>query len=103
MSTRRKRTNYERDDATFPADAYTARQYPGVAFYVRGWETQPNEDTECSGIEERTGMIIATMIGDDAYHAFDPEDLTSIPREAYCGQCGQIGCGHDGLDRSEET
>jgi hypothetical protein len=99
MSTRSKRTNYERDDATFPADAYSVRQYPGVAFWVRGWETQPDADTEWSGMEERTGRVIATMIGDDAYHSLDPDDVTPIAR----GQCGQIGCGHDGLDRSDET
>jgi len=25
----------------------------------------------------------------------------NLMRESYCSVCGQIGCGHDGLDRSE--
>ncbi len=97
----RRGPNYERDDATFSADAYKVRQYPGVAFYVCGWETEPDADTEWSGIEERTGRVIAVMIGDDRKHSLDESDVTPIAREAYCGQCGQIGCGHDGLDRSD--
>lgn len=68
MSTRSKRTNYERDDVTFPADAYSVRQYPGIAFWVRGWETQPGADTEWSGMEERTGRVIATMACADKFH-----------------------------------
>ena len=39
------------------------------------------------------------MVGDDKLHVVDPEDVTALPREDYCGQCGQVGCGHDGLDR----
>jgi hypothetical protein len=73
----------------------------GIAFYVLGWETEPDEDTEWSGCEVRTGRVIVVMIGDDARHRVDPEDLTALAREAYCGECGQIGCCHDGLDRSE--
>lgn len=95
------RPNYEKDDSTFPADAYTVRGYSGIAFYVLGWETAPDEDTEWSGYEARTGNILAVMIGDDRRHSVDPDDVTPLARKAYCGSCGQIGCAHDGLDRED--
>lgn len=84
----------------FSADAYTVAGYRGIAWYVLGWETEPDEDTEWSGIENRTGRLVAIMVGDDRRFTFDPEELTALDREAYCGSCGQVGCGHDGLDRS---
>lgn len=97
----RGRKHYE-DAPEYPADAYAVAGWgAGVAWYVRGWETEPDEDTEWTGIEERTGKLICTMIGDDEHHAIDPDDLTPLDRENYCGECGQVGCGHDGLDRSE--
>ena len=94
------RKHFESDDETFPADAYTVKGYRGIAFYVLGWETEPDEDTEWTGMETRTGRVLAVMVGDDYRHSVDPEDLAPIAREAYCGGCGQIGCGHDGLERS---
>ena len=98
-----KRPNYEADDATFSADAYREKRGKyAVAWYILGWETEPDEDTEWSGIENRTGRVVAVMVGDDARHTFDVGDLEPLPREKYCGQCGQIGCTHDGLDRDEE-
>jgi hypothetical protein len=93
--------HYEVDDATFNADAYRVRGYSGIAFCVQGWETVPDEDTEWSGFETRTGRVLAVMIGDDRQHCVDVEDLTALPREEYCGSCGQIGCRHDGLDRED--
>lgn len=93
--------NYERDDAAFPADAYQVDGHKGIAWYVLGWETEPDEDTEWSGYESRTGRVVAVMVGDDRHFTFDPEDVKPLAREEYCGVCGQIGCAHDGLDRSE--
>jgi hypothetical protein len=98
-----KRPNFEEDDAAFPANAYTVTGYGGVAFRVFGWETEPDEDTEWTGIEERTGRVVCVMVGDDRRFAFDPEDVTAIDDLAYCAECGQIGCTHDGRDRSEEV
>lgn len=95
----RHRVNFETDDETFSADAYRVRGYDGIAFYVRGWEIEPDEDTEWSGMETRTGQVIVTMIGDDYRHIVDLDDITPLARSAYCGECGQIGCCHDGLDR----
>jgi hypothetical protein len=97
------KSNYEVDDETFPAEAYCVRGYAGVAFYVLGWEIEPDEDTEWSGCEVRTGRVLAVMVGDDQRHSLDPDDVTELPREDYCAGCGQIGCTHDGLDRSESA
>lgn len=95
-----KGTHYEEDGASFPADAYTVHGYSGIAWYVRGWKTEPDEDTEWTGIENRTGKVVCTMVGDDRYFVFDPDELTPLDREAYCGECGQVGCSHDGYDRA---
>ena len=47
---------------------------------------------------ERTGRLACHMVGDDATHYFDPDDLVPIARKDYCGECGQIGCGCDAYD-----
>lgn len=99
---RNRRPNYETDDASFPADAYQETRRPGIAWRIYGWETEPDEDTEWSGYEVRTGRIVAVMVGDDRRHTFDPDELTPLDELAYCHSCGQIGCSHDGLDRSGE-
>ncbi len=36
-----RRPNYEADDETLPADAYSVKGYSGVAWRVYGWETEP--------------------------------------------------------------
>lgn len=48
-----------------------------------------------------TGRALVVMVGDDHRHVVDYDDITPIAREEFCGACGQIGCAHDGLDRSE--
>ncbi|HEY7195484.1 MAG TPA: hypothetical protein VH439_17205 [Gemmatimonadales bacterium] len=87
--------HYEPDPGTFYEDAYAVTGYGGVAFHVLGWETEPDEDTEWSGLESRTGQVLAVMIGDDYRHRVDVDDLTPLPASAYCRDCGQIGCGHN--------
>lgn len=89
----------------YPAEAYSVDGYRGIAWYVRGWEIEEREsdyfDPEtdeyvCTDlIEERTGRIVATMVGDNRRFAFDPDEIHPLKRTAYCGTCGQIGCGHD--------
>lgn len=71
----------------------------GIAWRVLGWETEADADTEWSGYEVRTGNVVAVMIGDDKHFSIDPAEVTPIDRLDYCGECGQIGCGHDGLER----
>jgi len=94
------RYNYETPDPDPYPDAVKIRgQKVAIAWYVRGFQTEPDEDTEWTGYEKRTGMLVCTMVGDDGLHLFDPDDIEVLPREDYCGECGQIGCGHDGYDR----
>jgi hypothetical protein len=92
---RNHRHQYEADDQAFPADAYTVRGHAGIAFYVLGWEVEADEDTEWSGCYNRTGQVVAVMIGDDHRWIVDLDDLQPLDRDAYCGECGQIGCAHD--------
>ena len=94
-----RRPNYEVDDKAFPAEAYTIEGYRGVAWRVYGWETQPTEDTEWDGIEERTGKVVCVMVGDDRRSTFEPDELTPLDDLAYCASCGQVGCSHDGRER----
>lgn len=98
-----KRPNYEEDNATFPAEAYTAKGYRGVAWRVYGWELETvwDDDIGESTDEQRTGKVVAVMVGDDRRFTFDPSDLEPLDDLAYCAECGQIGCGHDGRDRSD--
>lgn len=93
------RPNYETDKEAFPADAYCVDGKRDVAWQVLGWETVPDEDTEWSGIEERTGRVVIRMVGDDHKFVYGRDEITPLDREEYCGQCGQVGCTHDGLDR----
>jgi hypothetical protein len=97
-----RRPNYETDDKSFPARAYCAQDWRGVAWRVYGWEVQPDEDSEWTGIEERTGRVVAVMIGDDRRFTFDPEELEPLDDLDYCAECGQIGCCHDGREREAE-
>lgn len=95
------RVNYEADPDTFGAEGYTVEGYRGIAWYVLGWETAPDRDTEWTGLEERTGQVVCQMVGDDRRFCFEPGEVHEIAREEFCGVCGQIGCRHDGYERSE--
>lgn len=87
--------HYESDDAHFSAEHYSVRQYAGIAWYVLGWETEPDEDTEWSGYENRTGRVVAVMVGDDRRFSLDESDLTPLAEDQFCHSCGQIGCTHN--------
>jgi hypothetical protein len=75
-------------------DTVTVEHYPGIAFRVDGYETQPDENTIWTGIEEETGRVKCHMIGDDRPFTFEPEELTPIDDDDYCPECGQLGRGH---------
>ena len=64
----------------------------GIAWRVDGWETEPNEDTEWTGLVSATGRVSPHMIGDDRSFAFDPEELYILKPGSYCVDCGQVGC-----------
>lgn len=81
--------------------ACSVRGYKGMAFHVLGWETEPDEDTEWTGQESRTGKVGVVMVGDDHVYLVDPEDITPMKRGDYCGVCGQVGCKHDGYEEED--
>jgi len=56
-------------------------------------EGEEIDDTEC-------GDVLVVMVGDDAKHRVSVDDLIPLDDLDYCAECGQIGCGHDGKDRS---
>ena len=88
------RYHYETDTPDPYPDAVRIAGYAGIAWYVLGWQTEPDVDTEWSGYENRTGRLICVMVGDDRHWVIDPDDITPLDRSEYCGSCGQIGCGH---------
>lgn len=91
---------YSYEEAPEFDGAYTIGE-PDVAWRVLGWQTEPDEDTVWTGIEERTGQLVCVMVGDDSHHLFGPDDVEPLDRERYCGECGQIGCRHDGYPRED--
>lgn len=94
------RTGRTYDEAPeYDADAYRVAGWGAIAWYIIGWETCPDDDTEWSGTYQRTGKLLARMVGDDAYFALEPSDLTPLGELDYCAECGQVGCRHDGRDR----
>jgi len=47
--------------------------------------------------------MTVVMIGDDGRHRVDRDDFVALKRNDYCGECGQVGCACDGLDREEDN
>ena len=95
---------------------YRIAGYGGIAWYLRGYaKTYTEESWEYIGEGDTedeanylynepeqvvdTTRVIAVMVGDDRPFEVDVDELTLLPREDFCGQCGQIGCTHDGLER----
>lgn len=66
---------------------------------VLGPEMVNDEDTHWTGMKVPTGRMAVTMVGDNHIHYVEPEELTTIDREAFCGECGQTTCRHDGYER----
>lgn len=84
--------NYSREYETDKAfDGAFKIGKEGVAYVVLGWQVEADEDTEWSGMMNRTGKLVCVMVGDDSKYLFEPEDLTAIDEDDYCSGCGQIG------------
>lgn len=82
---------------------YTADGYRGIAFYLLGYVERETPETEWTGDRETdTDWVRAVMVGDDREHEIEVSDLRPLAREDFCGECGQIGCRHDGLVREDE-
>lgn len=90
------------EDAPEFTGRYTVKGWRGVAFWVDGWVTEPDEDTEWSGYENRTGQLAVVMVGDDRRQIVDPDDLEELSEREYCHSCGQIGCTHNIPDDEED-
>ena len=86
------RYNYENQDKEWE-DPVRLKNGPKVAWWILGHQTEPDEDTECTGIENRTGWLVAMMVGDDAHHLVDEDDILPLADDEFCSGCGQIGCG----------
>ena len=95
------RLQFESDRDTFSSGAYRLdrRGVQDIAYRVAGWEMEPDADTEWTGELVRTGLVVVYMVGDDRLEAVDLDELVDIDRADYCGECGQVGCAHDGMDR----
>lgn len=79
---------------------YAVAGFDGVAFYLRGYVETADEATEWTGeLVADYEQVRAVMVGDDREHIVSVDDLTPLEDDDYCGQCGQIGCGHDGRER----
>jgi hypothetical protein len=63
-------------DATYTAEGWSSR----IAWRAFAYETEPDADTEWSGIENPTGRVLAHMVGDDREYAFEPDDLAPRKR-----------------------
>lgn len=51
-------------------------------------------DGTCQQWEPDESRVVAVMVGDDREHVIDVDDLTELDDDAYCSECGQIGCTH---------
>jgi hypothetical protein len=71
---------------------FTVDGYRGIAFYFVESETVADEDTYWTGYEVETGNAVMVMVGDDRKHSIDPDEVTELADDAYCPECGQIGC-----------
>jgi hypothetical protein len=97
---------------------FRARGFGGIALrvvaYPKVWEAWTSLEMDEDGREyERDtgegewvenpdcGRVLVCMVGDNHKFELDRSDLTPLAREEFCGECGQIGCAHDGLDRDE--
>ena len=67
--------------------------YKGLACWIVGDQTEPDQDTEWTGIETKTGRLVARMVGDDHLFICDPEDISTLDDSDFCSECGQVGCG----------
>ncbi|TNF82081.1 MAG: hypothetical protein EP299_01795 [Acidobacteria bacterium] len=78
-------------------DHVQVKGFPGVAFWFVGYAERrvldpwdPLQDTY--DIDHSTAVVRA--VGDDLDREIDMDRLEPLDRDAFCGGCGQIGCGH---------
>lgn len=75
---------------------YRVAGYGGVAWRYNGPETRTGWDEDFEEeLRYETGMVEMVMVGDDRIFIIDPQDVEPISDDAYCSECGQIGCEGD--------
>ena|SRR3990167_7481377 len=95
---------------------YRVKRWPDIAVRIIGkpqvWEpytcmsvTDEGDEVEVpldegEWVDDNSSMVLVCMVGDDHKHRVDETELIEIDELDYCASCGQIGCGHDGRDRS---
>ena len=75
---------------------YMVDGYGGIAFYLTGYVQvrDRDEDGEWDGeLVDDPDWVVAVMVGDDRPHTVEVDSLTKLAADAYCNECGQIGCG----------
>ena len=106
-----------------PGDSVSVERYEGIAFRFDGhpiiydeptWELtcELPEDDDHTHDSDRCGYwsfdedgqededrAVCHMVGDNHKFNFDINRLTPLADEDFCGECGQIGCCHDGKER----
>lgn len=70
---------------------------------TEGPEMVNDEDTVWTGYKVPTGRVAVRMLGDDHIIYAEPEELSTLDRDDFCGACGQIGCPHDGRQRGGDA
>jgi hypothetical protein len=92
---------------------YRSERFPGVALVKLGaavkyvpllsWVDDP--DNPGDGFWGPTGefeeeadpdWVRVRMVGDDVIHVVEADSITELDEDAFCIECGQIGCGHGG-------
>lgn len=102
------------ETSAWPTDRrYTAPGF-GNALWVAGW-VQRWEPATCLAVDPddgeeyemddpdgdgewvddvEGGRVRVVMVGDDHRYVVDASDLVEIDDDAYCRECGSIGCAH---------
>lgn len=77
---------------------YVVDGYRGVAWYRIGDGKTYCEDHEemdhCDPDPESSDMV---MVGDDRVFNFETSEITPVPDDDFCHECGQIGCKVGGI------
>lgn len=83
-----------------PHEHYARWTGPLVGEFIRS-DTQRGAALRVRHHSVELEEVIAVMVGDDRPWRIAVSDAIVIPREAFCGECGQLGCRCDGLDRED--
>lgn len=82
------------------SERYTVQGWgAGIAWRVLSWaEVYDAEDEEWVP-DPDADTVWAVMVGDDHKHLIAVDELARLDPLAYCSECGQVGCTHDGRER----